>query len=192
MTSTIVDPTLPGGIERIAYHEAGHVAIRRHFDHCRQPFRERGYVLISNSMGGYGRTGLGSGNNLWVPVPQQPPPVDQASITEAMGGRAAEAIRYPDLPRDELIRLSVLSDEPLARCYIRVLYGGNLSDQDVTDRIVEAEAEASVIVRGVWAGVAALAETLLVRLQTAAGDQIEITGVEALHAMSSTLGFTPL
>lgn len=56
-----------GGFERIAYHEAGHVAVRRHFE--RAVFLERGYVLIDTA-GGYGQTGLSG----------QAPPIDHPSI----------------------------------------------------------------------------------------------------------------
>jgi hypothetical protein len=104
-----------------------------------------------------------------------------------MAGRAAEAIRYPDLNRAELVLLSVASDEPLARRYIRVLCGSSLSDDDITDQIKGAEAEASQIVHGVWVGVKTLAETLLARLETQAGDAVELTGAEVLHVMDTAL-----
>jgi hypothetical protein len=176
MTSRTVDSVTTGGFERIAYHEAGHVAARRHFE--RAIFLERGYVLI-NTAGGYGQTGLSG----------QAPPIDHPSIVTAMAGRAAEAIRYPDLKRAELALLSAASDEPLARRYIRVLCGDGLSDDDIADRIKRAEVDASRIVRGVWVGVKTLAETLLARLETEAGDAVELTGAEALHVMDTALSY---
>jgi hypothetical protein len=174
MTSGIVDSVVIGGLERITYHEAGHVAVRRHFD--RAVFLERGYVLINRS-GGYGQTGL-SGQALLI---------DHPSVVTAMAGRAAEAIRYPDLNRAELVLLSAASDEPLARRYIRALCESILSEDDIADRINGAEAEASQILRGVWAGVRALAETLLDRLKKEPGDGVELTGAEALHVMDTAL-----
>ena len=169
--------------ERIAYHEAGHVAGWRHFN--RAIFLERGFVLI-NTVGGYGQTGLGSGN-YWVNslMPSQPPLVDHPSIVTAMAGRAAEGIRYPDLDRAELVQLSAVSDEPLARRYIRILYGSNLSEDDIIDRITAAEAEAVQILRSVWAEVKVFAETLIARLKTEAGDEAELTGAEALRVMDA-------
>jgi hypothetical protein len=149
-----VSAVTDGGLQRIAYHEAGHVAAWRHFN--RASFLERGYVLI-NTLGGYGQTGLGSGIS-WMS--NQPPLIDHASIVTAMAGRAAEAIRHPDLDRAELAVLSATSDEPLARRYILRLYFRVLSDDKIDKIIEEAEVEASQILRGVWAGVRALAEKL--------------------------------
>jgi hypothetical protein len=168
MTGETVD------FELIAYHETGHVAGWRHSE--RAIFLERGYVLI-NAAGAYGQTGVSG----------QAPLIDHPGIVTAMAGRAAEAIRYPDLNLAELEPFSAASDEALARCYIRVLYGSNLSDDDIIDRIKGAEAEASQILRGVWAGVKTLAETLLVRLKTEAGDEAELSGAEALHVMDTAL-----
>jgi hypothetical protein len=172
--------------ERIAYHEAGHVAGWRHFDPA--IFLERGYVLI-NAAGGYGQTGLSSGNS-WVSnslMPSQPPLIDHRSIVTAMAGRAAEAIRYPDLNFAELVQLSVASDEPLAHRYIQVFYGSDLSPDEIIDRINGAEAEASQILRSVWTGVKSLAEALIARLKTEPGDEAELTGAEALLAMDTAL-----
>jgi hypothetical protein len=67
-----------------------------------------------------------------------------------------------------------------------VFYGSNLSDDDIIDRIKGAEAEASQILRGVWAGVKTLAETLLARLKTAPDDE-ELSGAEALRVMDTAL-----
>ena len=167
MTAETVD------FEVIAYHEAGHVAGWRHS--ARAIFLERGYVLI-NAAGAYGQTGVSG----------QAPLIDHPSIVTVMAGRAAEAIRYPNLNRAELERFSAASDEALARRYIRVFYGSNLSDDDIIDRIKGAEAEASQILRGVWAGVKTLAETLLVRLKTAPDDE-ELSGAEALRVMDTAL-----
>jgi hypothetical protein len=178
MTSRIDGSPTTDGFERIAYHEAGHVAARRHFE--RAIFLERGYVLISAAGG---RTGLGSGN-FWIP--SQPPLIDHPSIVTAMAGRAAEAIQYPHLNCAELAILSAPSDEPLARCYIRALCR-NLSDADVTDRVKGAETEALQIVRDAWGGVKALAETFLDRLKKEPGDGVELTGAEALHVMDTAL-----
>ncbi|MGC2414960.1 MAG: hypothetical protein WA459_19955 [Stellaceae bacterium] len=182
MTGETVGSAMLGDLERIAYHEAGHVAVRRNFE--RAIFLERGYVLI-DSVGGYGQTGLNSGN-LWGGR-SDPPLIDHPSIVTAMAGRAAEAIRYHDSSHVESVALSAGSDEPLARCYIRILHGHNLSDDDIADKIREAEAEASRIVRGVWDGVKALAETLLTRLKTGRDDNAELTGAEALHVMDTAL-----
>ena len=185
MTSRTDDATT-GDFERIACHEAGHVAGWRHFDHSRALFLERGRVLVS-AAGGYGLTNLGSGNS-WSPslMPSLSPPIDHASIVTAMAGRAAEALRYPCLNRAELVMLSAASDEPLARRYIQVLCS-NLSDAEVADRINAAETEALQIVRGAWGGVKALAEKLLACLKTGLGDEVELTGAEALRVMDAAL-----
>jgi hypothetical protein len=104
-----------------------------------------------------------------------------------MAGRAAEAIRYPDLNRAELVLLSATSDEPLARRYIRALCERIVSEDEITACIKGAEAEALEILQGVWIGVAALAGTLLDRLKKEPGDEVELTGAEALHVLDSAL-----
>ncbi len=167
MTGETVD------FELIAYHEAGHMAGWRHS--ARAIFLERGYVLINAAGGLTGVSGLAQ-------------LIDHPGIVTTMAGRAAEAIRYPDFNRAELEPLSAVSDEGLARCYIRVLYGSNLSEVEIIDRIDGAKAEASQILRGVWAGVKTLAETLLARLETEIGDGVELSGAEALHVMDAALG----
>jgi hypothetical protein len=157
--------------ELIAYHEAGHVAGWRHS--ARAIFLERGYVLINAAGGQTGVSGLA-------------PLIDHPTIVTTMAGRAAEAIRYPHFNRAKLEVVSRVSDEGVARDYIQVLYGGNLSEIEIIDRINAAKAEASQILRGVWAGVKALAETLLVGLKTP-GDEAELSGAEALRVMDTAL-----
>jgi hypothetical protein len=174
MTGETVD------LERIAYHETGHVAGWRQFE--RSIFLERGQVLIAAY--GYGRTNLNGGAAIWGLAPL--PPVDHGSGVAVMAGRAAEAIRYPGLPRAELVQLSE-GDELEARRFIRILYGSDLSDDGIAARVEAWEAEASQMLRGVWAGVNALAETLLARVETASGDEVELTGAEALHVMDTAL-----
>jgi hypothetical protein len=84
-------------------------------------------------------------------------------LVAVMAGRAAEAIQYPALAREELIRLSK-SDEEKARDFVRHLYGGHLSDGEVTAYVDAAEAEATQILRSGWPAAVALAEALQSRV----------------------------
>jgi hypothetical protein len=174
--------TSEADLEQLAYHEAGHVGGWRQFEETRTLFLERGYVLV-NALAGYGQTGLGSAN-VWVR--RQPPPVEHATIVIAMAGRAAEAIQYPLWDRAQLVRSSAHSDERLARHYISVLYGSDLSEAEVVDRIEQAEAEALELIRNAWAGIQAVAKTLLARVKTEMA--VELTGSEALAVMDTALG----
>jgi hypothetical protein len=160
-------------LERAAYHEAGHAAIWRHFG---RPFS---FVLITKD--GNGLTSI-TRSVQFVGPPQapEPIPVDHAELVAAMAGRAAEAIRYPYLPRDELERLSA-SDEQRARKLIREFYGSPLSEDQVTARVVELEAEATQILRGVWLAVEALAAALM------AHPDHDLDGDDALRVMDAAL-----
>jgi hypothetical protein len=143
---------MPDILERAACHEAGHAVTLRHFGH------RISYIFIT--LDGNGITSVtqsvqGTG------TPTQPTPMtpDHAQLVAVMAGRAAEAIQYLALPREELVRLSK-SDEEKARDFVHSLYGSNLSDEEVTAYVDAAEAEASEIVRSGWPAVVALAEAL--------------------------------
>ena len=147
---------IPDILERAACHEAGHAVTHRHFG------RRISYIFITPD--GNGITSI-TQSVQGVGGPRQPAAMvpDHAQLVAVMAGRAAEAIQYPALPRDELVRLSK-SDEEKARDFVHEVYGGSLSDDEVTAYVDAAEAEASQILCGAWPAVVALAETLQSRM----------------------------
>jgi hypothetical protein len=174
--SCLVDNAKPDSLERAAYHEAGHAAIWRHFG---RPFS---FVLITED--GNGLTSIT--RSVQFVGPPQPPraiPVDHAQLVAVMAGRAAEAIRYPDLLRDELERLSS-SDERRARGLIREFYGSDISEDQVDTRLVELEAEATQILQGEWMAVEALAAALI------AHPNHDLDGDDALRVMNAAAAST--
>ena len=90
---------MPDILERAACHEAGHAATHRHFG------RRISYIFITPD--GSGITSI-TQSVQGVGAPRQPAPMvpDHAQLVAVMAGRAAEAIQYPALPRDELVELS--------------------------------------------------------------------------------------
>jgi hypothetical protein len=168
------DQKMPNILDRAACHEAGHAVTHRHFG------RRISYIFITPD--GNGITSI-TQSVQGVGAPRQPPPMvpDHAQLVAVMAGRAAEAIKYPALPRDELVRLSK-SDEEKARDFVHELYGSSLSDDQVTAYVDAAEAEASQILRAAWPAVIALAETLQSRLLACGLD-----GDEAMTIMDDAL-----
>jgi hypothetical protein len=164
---------MPDILERAAFHEAGHAVTHRHFGSLISFIfitpDGSGITSITQSVQGVGK-------------PRQPAPIvpDHAQLVVVMAGRAAEAIQYPALPRDELVELSK-SDEEQARYFVRELYGSSLSDNHVTGYVDAAEVEASQILRGAWPAVVALAETLQSRVP------VGLDGDEAVTIMDDTL-----
>src|ERR1700730_8795302 len=168
------DQLMPDILERAACHEAGHAVSHRHFG------RRISFIFITPD--GSGITSI-TQSVQGVGKPRQPAPTvpDHAQLVAVMAGRAAEAIQYPALPRDELVELSK-SDEEQARDFVRELYGSSLSDNQVTGYVDAAEVEASQILRGAWPAVVALAETLQFRLLACGLD-----GDEAMTIMDDAL-----
>jgi hypothetical protein len=159
--------------ERVAYHEVGHAAMLWHF-HMPVPD-----IFVSPD-GGYGLAmTTRSVQHAGPPQARVPVPVDRAELVIAMAGRAAEAIRYPDLQPDELVRIST-SDEERTRHGIREFYGSHLSDAEVSTRVVQLESEAAQILRGLWKSV----EALVAMLTHADGF---IDGEEARRTMEAAL-----
>jgi hypothetical protein len=165
---------MPDILERAACHEAGHAATHRHFG------RRISYIFITPD--GNGITSI-TQSVQGIGGPRQPLPMvpHHAQLVAVMAGRAAEAIQYPFLPRDELVRLSK-SDEEKARDFVHELYGSGLSDDQVTAYVDAAEAEASQILRGAWLAVVALAETLQSQIVACGLD-----GDEAMTIMDDAL-----
>ena len=139
-------------VERAAFHEAGHAVTLRHFGH------RISYIFIT--LDGNGITSV-TQSVQGVGAPMQPTPMnpDHAQLVAVMAGRAAEAIQYPALPREELVRLSK-SDEEKARDFVHSLYGSKLSDEEVTAYVDAAEADATEILLNGWPAVVALAKAL--------------------------------
>jgi hypothetical protein len=140
--------------ERVVYHEAGHAVMLWHFgmalpDIFVPPSAEYGLTMTTRSVQYAG-----------PPQPPRATPVDHAQVVVAMAGRAAEAIRYPDLQREELVRIST-SDEERTRYGIRELYGSDLSNAEVTARVVQVEGQAAQILGGMWPAVEALVAVLI-------------------------------
>jgi hypothetical protein len=94
MRESAIDP-----LERAAYHESGYVAAWCRFD--RRRFAAKGELFLADSGNGrttvtrsvYGRREAPIASEHWMSV-------------MAMAGRAAEALRYPEFSREELVRLS--------------------------------------------------------------------------------------
>jgi hypothetical protein len=174
MSITPIEQITPDTVERAACHEAGHGVAHRHFG------RRISYIFITTD--GNGITSITKSVHSVGP-PKQPAPLvpDHTLLVVAMAGRAAEAIQYPTLPRDELIRLS-MSDEEQARDFVRDLYGKNLTDEQVTAYVNAAEAEASHLLRKAWPAVVALARALRARVLTCGLD-----GDEAMTIMDDAL-----
>jgi hypothetical protein len=168
------DQLMPEILERAARHEAGHAVTHRHFG------RRISFIFITAD--GSGITSI-TQSVQGVGKPRQPTSMvpDHAQLVAVMAGRAAEAIQYPALPRDELVRLSK-SDEEKARDFVHELYGSSLSDDQVTAYVDAAEAEAFQILRAAWPAVIALAETLQSRLLACGLD-----GDEAMTIMDDAL-----
>ena len=164
------DQLIPDILERAARHEAGHAVTHRHFD------RRISFIFITAD--GSGITSV-TQSVQGVGKPRQPTPMvpDHAQLVAVMAGRAAEAIQYPTLPRNELVELSKF-DQQKARDFVRELYGSSLSDEQVTAYVDAAEVEASQILRGAWPAVVALAETLQSRVPACGLD-----GEEAMTIM---------
>jgi ATP-dependent Zn protease len=115
---------MPEILERAARHEAGHAVTHRHFG------RRVSFIFITAD--GSGITSI-TQSVQGVGKPRQPTSMvpDHAQLVAVMAGRAAEAIQYPTLPRNELVELSKF-DEQKARDFVRELYGSSLSDDQVT------------------------------------------------------------
>jgi hypothetical protein len=170
------DQVMPDILERAAYHEAGHAVAHRHFG------RRISYIFITPD--GSGITSITqSVQSLGGPRKPAPMVPDHAHLVAVMAGRAAEAIQYRTLPRDELLRLSE-SDEKRAYDFVRELYGSSLAAAHVTACVDAAEAKASEILRAAWPAVVALAETLQSRLLSCGLD-----GDEAMTIMDNALVF---
>src|SRR5271170_2527314 len=144
---------LPDAMERAATHEAGHIVAHRHFG------RSISFAFITPD--GNGITSITrSVQYLGVPRPPTRLAPDHGQVVAVMAGRAAEALRYPTLPQDELVRISK-SDEETASDFVRQLYGSDLSDIEVMARVNDALAEAAHILRAAWPVVMAIAAALL-------------------------------
>jgi hypothetical protein len=175
------DMMLPDTMERAATHEAGHIVAHWHFG------RPISFAFITSD--GNGITSITQSVQYpGVPRPPTPFAPDHGQLVAVMAGRAAEVLRYPALPQDELVRISK-SDEETAADFVRQLYGSNLSDIEVMARVNAALAEASHILRAAWSAVMAIAAALLRTVFECGLDGNEIATLidEALRSPVSAL-----
>jgi ATP-dependent Zn protease len=167
---------MPDNLERAATHEAGHIVAHWHFG------RSVSFAFITPD--GNGITSM-TQSVQYPGEPRQPTRLaaDHGQLVAAMAGRAAEALRYPALPKDELVRISQ-SDEEKASDLVRDLCGTNLSDIEVTARVNDALAEASHVLYAAWPAVMALAAALLGTVSECGLDGAQIATLikEALHS----------